>query len=546
MVIIAAIVLLGVLIFVHELGHFLVCKLAGVRVLKFSLGYGPAILSWKRGGTEYCISAFPLGGFVKMLGEETGDDVSPSDAAVAFPNKPVWVRSLIVIAGPLFNIVFPIIIFFFLSFSLIEDYAPVVNIVIPGKPAALAGMKEGDRIVAINGKKVRTWNDVLLKISGATGRKLDVEVARVGAVQKLGIVPEATIGYDKLGEEKERGKIGISPNRVSAQVVVEEGSAAWKAGLRSFDVIKAVAGGKIYTFKDLEAAVAAGAGGKVRFDFVRSVPLPVQSLRAAVNVPASFDVEIPADGASGLGLARAVRTVEFVEPGTPAEEAGIAAGDEIIAAQGQPIHTFWTVEEILRKAHDSEISLRLKGKGGEREARFRLKRYTGSNKYGQPYDIRDFGAYGGSPYIAGDKIKWRRGPIAALGNAMAATAEVVNLTFKGIGKIISGKISVKALGGPLMIFDIAGKAAKEGFNQYVKWMALISINLGVLNLLPIPILDGGVLTFFAIEAVRRKPLSLKAREIAGWVGLSLLCLLVGLVFWNDIQRYWGDFMKLFR
>ncbi len=347
--IIAFVVVLGVLIFFHELGHFLIARLFGVGVEKFSLGFGPKIFGRTLGETDYRISAIPLGGYVKMVGEEPGAEIDPSDLSRSFTHKKIYQKMLIVAAGPLFNLFLACVIFFLVVlFSGVYAYEPTIGEVGEASPAAQQGIEKGDRVLSINGAPVATWDEMAELISGSGGRTLGFLVERGGERVALDVTPRRMPAKNLFGEDIERYMIGVAP------------------------------GGEVFTRQ-------VGVGGAV-----------------------------------------------------------------------------W---ESVRQT-------------------------------------------------------WR----------------MTELTVVSIYKLIVGTLSRKTLGGPIMIAQMAGQQARQGVESFLFFIALLSVNLAVLNFLPIPVLDGGHLMFFAIEAVIRRPLNTRMREIAQQIGIFLLVLLMIYVFYNDINR----------
>ena len=342
-------ILLGVLVFVHELGHFLVAKRLGIRVLKFSLGFGPTIAGKKRGETEYVVSAIPLGGYVKLYGEDPNEGVPDADRQRSFSGRPVLQRLATVVAGPAMNLVLAFVVFSFLSLFGMPVHQAVVGQVSLGMPAANAGLQPGDRILAIDGAAIESWEGMAERIAASRGRTLRLTAARGGQQVELDVTPEMKEVQGPLGDSASKYVIGI----VSAQEIAVRHNPVWEAP--------------------------------------------------------------------------------------------------------------W-------------IGLQMTG-----------------------------------------KTTW--------------------LTFEFLGRLILGEVNPRqALGGPIAIADMAGKAARAGFLNFVFLLAVLSVNLAVLNLLPIPILDGGHVLFFAIEAVRGRPVSVKHREVAQQIGLALLLLLMAFVFYNDIAR----------
>ena len=347
--ILSFIIVLGVLIFFHEFGHFLVARLFGVGVEKFSLGFGPRLIGKKVGITDYRISAIPLGGYVKMVGEEPDAQINPEDIPISFTHKHVAKRMLIVAAGPVFNILLAVIIFFgifFVSGTFILK--PSVGSVKPDSPAFAAGLEKGDLITAINETAINSWDEMAEIINGSKGQTIKLIVRRGESIRNFSLAPEQVTTKNIFGEDVQRYIIGIT-----------------------------------------------------------------------------------------------------------------AAGE----------------------TYSKEMNV-----------------------------------------------------FQAFSESMIQTYRVTELMVVIIAKLVSGDISTDTIGGPIMIAQMAGDSAKAGIGSLISFIALISVNLAMINLLPIPVLDGGHLLFFSIEAVKGRPVSTKVREIAQQVGLFILILLMILVFYNDISR----------
>jgi regulator of sigma E protease len=354
--IIGFVIVLGVLIFFHELGHFLCAKAFGVGVEKFSLGFGPKIVSKTIGRTEYRLSAIPLGGYVKMVGEQPDAEIDPADAAFSFTNKSVLQRILIVASGPVFNFLLAILIFFsiFLA-SGIVILKPIVGDVKAGSPAATAGFQKNDRILQINGSPVEGWVEMADRIMESRGAELSFRVERNGSVLELRVAAEKDMSPDIFGEEKERYVIGVT--------------------------------------------------------------------------------------------------------------------------------------------------------------------------------------------ASGDAVSKRLNPVDALVESLRRTYELTELTVVSVVKLVEGVIPADTIGGPILIAQVAGEQAAEGMLSLLFFIAIVSINLGILNLLPVPVLDGGHILFFLIEAVFRRPLSIRTREVAQQIGIFLLMMLMVFAFYNDIMRLFTGGVK---
>jgi len=448
------IIVIGVLILVHELGHFAVARLTGVGVERFSIGFGPVLLRWRGKETEYCLSLIPMGGYVKMMGEENpieGGEALPYDPAKAFALKALWARFLIVFAGPGMNFVLAVVIFTLVFATFGRPVWPaVVGRVADGSPAAAAGLKTGDIGVEVDGRPVMYWEDLERTLGESGGRPLTVRVKRGNAEQTVTITPRRKTTTDPIfGERREVWDIGAGPQLIPQISSVLPDSPAQQAGLQAADVVLAVAGQPVYTPEDLVEAIRTRPGQ----------PLPITVER---------------DG-KVLSLTVTPRAVTEKSP-TTGQETTLGKIDAGIATKS---------------------------------VRF------------EPY-----------------------GPLASVQHGVVRTWDVTMLTLKGFWKLVSRQIDSSNIGGPIQIATEAGRQAKEGLGPLAIFTAFISLNLAVLNLLPVPMLDGGHLFFFLIEAVLGRPLSLKKREAAQQLGFVLLMLLMVYALWNDLNRL-GWFKSFF-
>ena len=434
-----AIILLGILIFVHEFGHFLFAKLAGVRVLKFSLGFGPKLVGRKYGDTEYLISSVPLGGYVKMLGENTDEELQEKDKPFAYNRQPVWKRFLIVLAGPVFNIFFASLIFVFLFLSGVPVPYPDVGKIEENSPAAKAGLMTGDRIIEINGESVESWGDIDSFMIDNPGKTLDLRVKRDGKIIELFVTPVKKTEKNIFGEGTESWEIGVSP-----------------------------------------------------------LFYPV---------------------------------IGEVMKGSRAKKAGLMKGDRIIQVDGKTIKIWQDLTSIIHDNPDVPLKFRIRRGGREMDLTITPEKQTFEILGGTEKTI---GIIGIKP-MGNDFIK-RFNPIESAKLGIQKTWEISELTVLSLIKLIQRVIPADTIGGPIMIFQVASQQASQGAINFLTLMAFLNINLGILNLLPIPILDGGHIMFLGIEAIRRKPLDEKIISISQRVGLAIILTLMAFAFYNDIMR----------
>jgi len=544
------ILFIGPLIFVHELGHFLFAKLFDVKVLKFSLGFGPRAVGFRRGETEYCVAWVPLGGYVKMLGEDPSDQIRPEDQGRAFNQKPLWQRYIVVLAGPTFNLLFPIIIYF--AFYAGQTHLPpaVVGRVIIGRPAGEAGLRPGDRIVSIGGERVYYWDSMKELIAEHAGESLRFTIERNSQQFDRFITPRQQTITNRLNMTEREGQIGISPFFNLALIgVAGPETAAHRAGLKTGDLVTSVNGHGIDRWDQLERLLQRNRGQSLNISFLRldnaMGPVDLQVLRPMVTV---VDPEARTAGAKTI-YETGMRSAEFylreVELGSPAAKIGMKAGDRIVTFNGKQV-THWDLIQhaLTTRSKDRKLETVLhrvswvSPDGKQHKGSFKLSKRTYVDDYHVEQDRYVFGAHNHRIWKSADPIPIRGRFTYSITRAVEQTGEIVGMMAIVVVQIFRGSIPRDTIGGPLMLAYTARAAAEKGWDQFLWMLALISINLGILNLLPIPILDGGHILFFTIEVAKRKPLSLRAREIASYVGLVLILSLLIFAFRNDIVRYW--------
>jgi regulator of sigma E protease len=546
------ILLLGGLIFVHELGHFIAAKLLGVKVLRFSIGFGPRLFGFTRGETEYRVAALPLGGYVKMAGDDPSEELPAVDRGRGFLEQRPWRRFVIAAAGPGMNLVFPALIYFAIGLAQNGKIVPGprVGALAPGSPAALAGLEPGDRIISVaepggTPSPVRYFTDLRELVSPHPGSPLAFEVEREGRrLPPMTITPARERESNPI-ETTFRGVIGVTP--AYSPAVVAPVAAAAAGGVKPFDLVVAAAGKKIKHAGELKRALEEARCAPIDLEVVRERPVPLPGAALSTyDTLALTAVPTCAGGRPSFALADpGVSTfIAAVASDSPAAQAGLRRGDAIAAVNGHPVRSFRDInarssdfkasEPVTLALTDGRQVTLVPEEQSEldeltREARKRLV----LGFFPDQRTLVDPAA------LLAERVPLHIGPIDAGRNAVANLNEVVRLTAIGIAKIVKGDISFKTVGGPIMLFSIAAQAAEEGIESFLFKMALISVNLGLMNLLPIPVLDGGHLAACLLETVTRRPLSVRAREIANMVGIVLLVMLMIVVFKNDIVRLMG-------
>lgn len=447
--VLAFLLAIGVLVSVHEFGHFWVARKLGVKVLRFSIGFGRPLWQWQgqQDNTEYVVAAIPLGGYVKMLDEREGE-VEPSEAGRAFNRQSLKVRSAVVVAGPLFNFLFAILAFWFVLMLGETGLKPLVGEVAEDSIAQQTGLLVGDQLLAIDGRVTPTWSHVVTELASASVSDEDLPI-RVRGME--GLERTVLLQTRRLGDLAKTSNLlehlGISPDRP--------------------------------------------------------------------QIPPVFGQPMK---------------------GLPADQAGIRAGDRIVSADGQVIGHWSAWVEYVRERPSRAIDLELDRNGAVISVSL------------LPDSVQQGGQTIGRIGVANQpveglwqdyRVEYSLGPLPAFSQAVSRTVEYSILTLKVIWRILTGQASIQNLSGPFTIADAAGKTASYGLVYFLKFLAVVSISLGVLNLLPVPVLDGGHLLYFALEAVRGGPLPETWLIQGQKIGLIILASLMLLAFYVDIQRFFG-------
>lgn len=438
------VITLGVLITIHEYGHFWVARRCGIKVLKFSIGFGKPLYRWRdRLGTEYVIAAIPLGGFVRMLDGRV-DEVAPSERQYAFDSKPVLQRIAVVSAGPLANLLLAVVAYWIVFVGGISAVHPVVGSVAPDSIAEQAGVESGMQITAIDGRETPDWESINLAL-----------VAKIG---------DPTLAME----------------------------------LKDFDS-----------------------------SYRKQVQLPL----AGWQFDPEHDVSFRSLGIAPY-LPKVTQELVMVGEGSAAAQAGLQVGDRLLSVDGVEQRQWQDTVARIQQSPDSPLLIEVERRGQRLQIEV--------TPHAREVDGQRQGYLGVAPKVEpwpeAYRFELAYGPIEALGKAVDKTGQLISLSFSMIGKLITGDVSVKNLSGPISIAKGAGASAAVGFVYFLGFVALISVNLGIINLLPLPVLDGGHLLYYFIELLTGKPVPEKIQEVGFRVGSMLLMVLMGIALFNDFTR----------
>ncbi|MDZ4677023.1 MAG: RIP metalloprotease RseP [Oligoflexia bacterium] len=530
------IILLGVLIFVHELGHFSVAKFFGVRVEVFSLGFGRKILQKKVGDTVYCISMIPFGGYVKMFGDDFTAPISTEEQKYSFSHKPVLQRIAVVLAGPLMNAFFALFLFIIIAAVGEEVLSARVGDVFPGSAAYQAGFRTDDTLKLVNGTPIDRWDTFKKLIEENHGKQSTIVVNRDGKEFPLQVTPQPITNKNILSSATHVGDIeGLTYlKRASAIGVNNPLSSGSRSGLRTGDIVRKIDGKEISIWSELESALIQAEQ--------KSQPTVALEIERAGNPKLQITLEIE-KGNPLSGLEPSDLYLSSVISKSAAEEAGIQLGDKLISIAGHKLQRWEDVVKIVQGYKETDGALKVEyfrsGKLMSANVTPRLLKQTDNT--GVEQQNYALGVVTGLVFATPETfIAKEANPGNMFARGFNDTVHWTKLTVLSFVKLAQGKVSTKSIGGPLMIGKLASDTWRIGVSPFLKIMAIISINLFILNLLPIPVLDGGHLLFYTIEFFKGTPLSFRKIEAMQQVGMFLLLALMVFSMFNDIVRFFAS------
>lgn len=536
--------LIGALVFVHELGHFVWAKAYGIKVLKFSLGFGPRIFGIRYGETDYCVGLVPFGGFVKMLGEDPSDEIPHEDLPRAFHAQSLRRRFAVVLAGPMMSLLFPVLLYFVALLGRSDLTAPIIGTVAAGYPAA-GLLLPGDRVTAVDEGEVRSFEDIREAIARAPRRSLRFDVDRGGQPVVVRVTPEAVTTERPFDERVTTGFIGIAPGFPLPVVGVRAPSPAYTAGLRTFDVVTMYRGAPVRRWSDLEASLTRSRGSTVPLAFLR--PRAIEGALGGLIDVEVFDPGLaqiaPEPGTGEMTTRTGIESSDLylsdVAPDSPEALMGLRRGARVLALDGEAPPSWERFIASLTSGPARLRTLRFSLDHREAVGGFSLRPVVLTDEFGERTVRLRTGLGHWRPIVADPLIANPHPVRYALVGALSETAEALRFLSVGIVRMLQGRVPVASVGGPIAIYDASRSVAVDGVWGFFRLMALISLNLGLLNLLPIPTLDGGHLLFFAMEAVMRRPVPLRVRQVASVLGLLLVVAVMLLAFRNDLERKLG-------
>ena len=540
--IVPMIILLGLLIFVHELGHFLAAKYYKVKVETFSLGFGPKIIKFVYGGTVYCISALPLGGYVKMFGDEPGKDIPEDLKKQSYLHKPVGQRIVIALAGPLMNLFFASLLFAIIA--LIGDKAlkPEVGEIAVNSKAYEAGFRPYDHIEKIDNEPIETWEEVKQIIENSANKTLNFKVIRLGEEKNLKITPKSSENDNLFSTADRIGKIrGLNSNLHHPLIGVIPGGNIAQAGLKNGDHILEINGEEVTWFKDIEPMVLEelfNGNGRANLKVRRYSNFKKKDKFNEMNV--SLDARNFTSQKLDIFIPETI--IAEVEEDTPAARAGLQRLDQIKSINGNPIFSFNDIVKHVSsfKPGGDPLELQVVRDGNEQTFKIVPKMNSLEGQYGETENRFTIGV-NPALFISPQTYLWKSSSLPQVFyRSMEQTAHWSKVTVLSFVRILQARVSSKNVSGIISIGQIAQQSWSIGLNAFLKMMAIISINLFILNLLPIPVLDGGHLMIFTLEAIKGAPISLRTIERAQQVGFLIILFLMAFSLFNDFSRIFGS------
>ncbi|NRA43663.1 MAG: RIP metalloprotease RseP [Oligoflexales bacterium] len=575
--VLAVLFFIAVLVFVHETGHFLIGKLFGIGVEIYSIGFGPKLFGFEHEGTEYKLCALPLGGYVKFAGALKSEEVPERFKGKEMYRASVWARAATIIAGPAANLLLAMGIYTIHASAGIEHPPSIIGMVMPRGPADNAGFQSGDHVIAIGEEEINSWNDLREEVSRSPGKPLAIKVKRQNQTLSLYVTPDSHENENILGEKVEQGRIGISFGLVPA--ILTPLPLAETLKLPGQSNIKIEVGDQV---KQITFSASSDQDETLKTktwpDFLEALDAAYQakakSLRMALSlapIPGKKEEgqqepklihlstspwyteenQAALEASTGSSarqqsLARLMglrdSQITVASPRPPLDGA-IQQGDHILAVNGLKVDNIFTLMKTFEENKSEKIAVKVLRGGEKIDLEAPLKPVEVQKAAGKDIYYQFNAVFWGQAQAPPPYVEQYSNPFSALWYGFKETAEKSGAIVGAIAGLITGNLPLKALGGPMLIAKVAGDAAEAGWQVFFTTMALISINLGMLNLFPIPALDGGQLLLVFAEGVRRKPLSEVAMENFQRIGFVMIMALIVLATYNDLSRFWASMLR---
>ena len=570
--VIAVVLFIGFLVFVHETGHFLVGKAFGIGVEVYSIGFGPRLLGFSHQGTVYQISLLPLGGYVKFAGALPSEEIPEHFKGQEMHRASLTARTMTILAGPLANLLLAAVIYGVHGYRGIEHPPAVVGMVMSGSAGEKGGLQVGDRVLEAGKQKIRHWTDLKNIIVSSAGEKLRLTVQRHGEIRKLEVRPTVAEGEDGGSTTKNQGRLGISFGMIpplATTIPLPEGeSPAQKAGLRTGDKITGVAWHEelrsISSWHDvlrsLEAAhisqpealsliIDRSPGTKPPPEQEKSLSTKTTGIKLVLETGnwsrIAFDqsrgrTRYLKELASTLGLSDSQLTLQQARK--PLDKV-LRPFDKLLSFNHQPLEDIFDLFEVLDNNRTPEATVSILREGRLLETRVTMEPIDLQRASGKVTRYSFPALFLGAAEAPEPVMEVHDGFFSAALYGIKETTRKAGAIVSAIQGLITGNLPLKSLGGPMLIAKVAGDAAEAGLQAFFSAMAVISINLGVLNLFPIPGLDGGQLLLVGAEAVHRRRLSEVAIENFQRIGFVMILALVVLATYNDLSRFWSAVLR---
>jgi len=547
--VLAIVFVLGILVFVHEFGHFLVGKAFGIGVEIFSIGFGPRLFGFRYGLTQYQFCLLPLGGYVKFAGAIPSEEVPDEFRGKEFFNSSLIGQISTIFAGPLANLILATVVYAFLGSKGIEHPAPIIGQIRHGSPADKAGLLSGDKVTHINGREILSWTDLQEQISASPSKPIDIELLRKDKIFDIQVTPESLMLEDMAGRKQSQGRIGIGYGFLPPIVDLLPGAseakkvgvhAGWSVTKLSFSDQNFV----IHTWDEFEEALQNAYAQKAEslsMEFTDSENKSVQTKTLETSSWWHSEDRYLSSPAHLLGITDSQFTIGKIEDSS----LPLKTGDRILSFEGQNLADVYVLFELLQKNEKETVNLKVQREEQILSLNVKLKDIEIQKASGKATIYILPLSFVGELVPPPPVVEKYTDFISDIKFAVRTTYKQSVMLIGIIGGLLIGDVPLKSLGGPILIAKVAEDSAKRGLDTFLTSLALISINLGIINLFPIPALDGGKLVISILEGVFRRRLKPAFIENYHKIGFVMILALIVLVMYNDLSRFWTSILQGF-